>query len=66
VDTSVVIAGVSAFKGSFVRRENPSADALWEWVENGSFVWLVTPDILQEYRRVAKRLKVRPHVAAGS
>ena len=63
VDTSVVIAGISAFKSSFVPGKNLSADTLWEWVENGRFVWLVTPEILEEYKEVAKRLNVRPGVA---
>jgi uncharacterized protein len=63
VDTSVVISGISAFKDSFVPGRNPSADTLREWVENGRFVWLVTPEILEEYKEVAKRLNVRPSVA---
>ena len=63
VDTSVVISGISAFKDSFVTGRNSSADMLREWVERGSFVWLVTAEILEEYREVAKRLNVRPNVA---
>jgi predicted nucleic acid-binding protein len=63
VDTSVVIAGISAFKSSFAPGRNPSADTLREWVEEGRFVWLVTPEILEEYKEVAKRLNVRPNVA---
>lgn len=63
VDTSVVISGISAFKGSFVPGKHSSADMLREWVERGSFVWLVTAEILEEYKEVGKRLKVRPHVA---
>lgn len=63
VDTSVVISGISAFKGSFAPGRNPSADTLREWVENGKFIWLVTPEILEEYKEVAKRLNVRPSVA---
>ena len=63
VDTSVVISGISAFKGSFTPGRNPSADTLRQWVEKGKFVWLVTPEILEEYKEVAKRLNVRPSVA---
>jgi putative PIN family toxin of toxin-antitoxin system len=63
VDTSVVIAGISAFKSSSVRGKNPSADTLREWVENSRFIWLVTSEILEEYKAVAKRLNVRPNVA---
>lgn len=63
VDTSVVISGISAFKGSFVPGKSSSADMLHEWVERASFVWLVTVEILEEYKEVAKRLNVRPNVA---
>ena len=63
VDTSVVISGISAFKSSFEPGRNPSADTLREWIETGKFVWLVTPEILEEYKEVAKRLNVRPSVA---
>jgi predicted nucleic acid-binding protein len=59
----VVISGISAFKGSFVPGKSSSADMLRGWAEGGSFVWLVTPEILEEYREVAKRLNVRPNVA---
>jgi predicted nucleic acid-binding protein len=59
----VVIAGISAFKGGFVPGRNSSADMLHDWVESGSFVWLVTNEILEEYREVAKRLNIRPNVA---
>lgn len=63
IDTSAVIAGISAFKRSFVPGRNDSADLLHAWIESGGFVWLVTPEILEEYREVAKRLRVRPNVA---
>jgi predicted nucleic acid-binding protein len=63
VDTSVLISGMSAFKGSFVSGKYSSADMLHEWVEKGSFVWLVTAEILEEYKEVARRLRVRPNVA---
>ncbi len=63
VDTSVLISGMSAFKGSFTSGMYSSADMLHEWVEKGSFVWLVTPEILEEYKEVARRLRVRPNVA---
>ena len=63
VDTSVVISGIAAFKGSYVPGKNSSADVLHEWVERGRFVWLVTDEILEEYKEVAKRLNVRPNVA---
>jgi len=63
VDTSVLVSGMSAFKGSFVSGKYSSADILHEWVEKGSFVWLMTAEILEEYKEVARRLRVRPNVA---
>jgi hypothetical protein len=32
---------------------------LHKWAEKGNFVWLVTEDILDEYKEVLKRLGVR-------
>jgi hypothetical protein len=31
---------------------------LYKWAEKGNFVWLVTEDILDEYKEVLKRLRV--------
>lgn len=62
VDTSAVISGISGFKSPFVAGKNDSADMLHEWAESGNFVWLVTPAIVDEYKEVAKRLRVRPNV----
>ena len=59
VDTSVLISGMSAFKGSFVSGKYSSANMLHEWLEKGSFIWLVTAEILEEYKEVAKRLNIR-------
>jgi hypothetical protein len=59
VDTNVLIAGISGFRKPYVRGKNPSADVLYKWAEQGSFVWLVTEDILDEYKEVLKRLRVR-------
>ncbi len=63
VDTSVVISGISAFKGSYAPGKNSSADMLHDWVDTGEFVWLVTSGILEEYKEIARRLRVRPNVA---
>lgn len=60
VDTSVLVAGISGFREPFVSGRNPSADVLYRWVEKNNFVWLVTEDILDEYKEVLKRLRVRP------
>ncbi len=60
VDTSVLVGGISGFRKPHVRGRNPSADLLYRWAEKGNFVWLVTEDILDEYKEVLKRLGVRP------
>ena len=61
VDTSVVVAGVAGFKpGRTV--ENPSASFLRDWLEHGTFVWLVTEEVLTEYKEVLTRLGVRRHL----
>ncbi len=54
------MAGVSGFREPFVRGRNPSADVLHGWAEQNNFAWLVTEDILEEYKEVLKRLRVRP------
>lgn len=60
IDTSVLVAGISGFRAPFVAGRNPGADLLREWAERDNFVWLVTEDILDEYKEVLKRLRVRP------
>jgi len=62
VDTSVLVAGISGFRDPFVSGRNPSADLLREWAERSNFVWLVTEEILDEYKEVLKRLGVRPNL----
>jgi hypothetical protein len=54
----VLVAGIAGFKA---RREvgNASAKLLRDWLENGTFVWLVTEDIVTEYKEVLARLGVR-------
>jgi len=59
VDTNVLVAGISGFRKPYVRGKNPSADVLYKWAEKGNFAWLVTEDILDEYKEVLKRLRVR-------
>ena len=61
VDTSVVVAGVAGFKSGRTV-ENPSASFLRDWLEHGTFVWLVTEDVLTEYKGVLTRLGVRRHL----
>lgn len=62
VDTSVLVAGISGFREPFVSGRNPSADVLHRWGERNNFVWLITEDILEEYKEVLKRLRVRPNL----
>jgi len=58
----VLVAGISGFREPFVLGRNPSADVLHEWAERDSFMWLVTEDILDEYKEVLKRLGVKPNL----
>ena len=62
VDTSVLVAGISGFREPFVSGRNPSADVLHRWGKRNNFVWLITEDILGEYKEVLKRLGVRPNL----
>ena len=62
VDTSVLVAGISGFREPFFAGKNPSADVLHRWAEKNNFVWLITEDILEEYKEVLKRLHVRPNL----
>lgn len=62
IDTSVLVAGISGFREPFVKGRNPSADLLYTWVDKRHFVWLITEDILDEYKEVLKRLRVRSNL----
>ena len=55
IDTSVLVAGVAGFK-SLRAVENPSASLLRYWLEDGTFIWLITEDILAPYKEVLSRL----------
>jgi len=59
VDTSVLVAGIAGFKSQVTTLKNPSARLLRQWVESGNFVWLVSEEILEEYKEVLGRLGVR-------
>jgi hypothetical protein len=52
VDTDVLEAGISSFRTPYDRGKNPSAVVLYKWAEKGTSVWLVTEDILDEYKKV--------------
>lgn len=58
IDTSVLAAGIAGFKPRRAVR-NPSAALLRDWIENTTFTWLVSEDILAEYKEVLARLGVR-------
>jgi len=58
IDTSVLVAGISGFKSGRAPA-NPSAELLHDWLENATFTWLITEDIVAEYREVLRRLSVR-------
>jgi predicted nucleic acid-binding protein len=59
VDTSVLVAGIAGLKSLEITLKNPSAKLLRDWIEGNTFVWLVSDDILLEYKRVLGRLGVR-------
>jgi predicted nucleic acid-binding protein len=59
VDTSVLVAGISGFRPGPVAPSNPSARLLRDWIEDGTFTWLVSTEILDEYKEVLRRLGVR-------
>ncbi len=58
----MLVAGISGFREPYVPGRNPSADVLHDWAEKGNFAWLFTEDILDEYKEVLTRLRVRPHL----
>lgn len=59
VDTSVLVAGIAGLKSREVAPKNPSAKLLRDWIEGDTFVWLVSDEILLEYKRILGRLGVR-------
>jgi uncharacterized protein len=60
IDTSVLLAGVAGFKETYVRGKNSSADILYSWAQKSNFVWLVSEEILEEYKEILRRFHVRP------
>ena len=62
VDTSVLVAGISGLKEAYTPGRNSSADMLQKWAEEHTFIWLVSGDILDEYKDVLRRLRVRSHL----
>lgn len=62
VDTSALVAGISGFKETYLRGKNPSADVLHDWAEEHDFSWLISEEMLDEYKQTLKRLRVRSHL----
>jgi predicted nucleic acid-binding protein len=58
IDTSVLVAGIAGFK-SWRAVQNPSASFLRDWIEHATFIWLLSEDIISEYKEVLTRLGVR-------
>lgn len=63
VDTSVVIAGAAAFRGAPLHPETASGRLILHWIDTGSFQWLYSEDILDEYKELLNKFHVRPSVA---
>ena len=59
MDTSVLVAGIAGFKSPEITPNNPSAKLFRDWIERDTFVWLITDEIVAEYKRVLARLGVR-------
>lgn len=51
VDTSVLVAGISGFRRPVPDPDDASATLLRQWIDRRSFTWLVSRDILDEYRK---------------
>jgi len=59
VDTSVLVAGIAGLRSPEIAPKNPSAKLLRDWIQGDTFVWLVSDEILLEYKQVLGRLGVR-------
>lgn len=58
-----MVAGISGLRwglrGTRRSKSNPSASLIRRWVERAAFTWLLSEEILDEYKAVLRRLKVR-------
>lgn len=57
----MVVAGIAGFREPYEKGRNPSADLVFNWAGADSFVWLYSEEILDEYKAVLRRMRVRPH-----
>jgi predicted nucleic acid-binding protein len=55
----VLVAGIAGLKPAELQSQNPSARMLRDWAEHNTFIWLVTDEIILEYKTVLARLNVR-------
>ena len=55
----MLVAGIAGLKPVEIASQNASATMLRNWIENGTFIWLVTDEIILEYKTVLARLGVR-------
>ncbi len=53
------MAGIAGLKSLDITPKNASANLLRHWIERDTFVWLVSDEILLEYKHVLARLGVR-------
>lgn len=60
VDTSVLVAGIAAFRDIETQLLVPSARLLRDWIDNGIFTWLINEEIVDEYKAILARRGVRP------
>lgn len=61
IDTSVLVAGIVAFRQLGAQSSVPSARFLRDWIENDTFLWLINEAIIEEYKEILARRGVRPH-----
>jgi hypothetical protein len=59
VYTSVLVVGVAGMKDSVHESNVAGAKFVQRWVEERTFVWPISDEILEEYREVLARLGVR-------
>ena len=64
VDTSVLIAGIAALKKPPIAPYNESQRVL-RLCRSERFQWVLSAEILEEYKAVMKALKIRPHTAGA-
>jgi hypothetical protein len=46
------VAGIAGLKAVELALGNPGARLLRDWIESDTFVWLITDEIVSEYKRV--------------